>query len=1546
MTTLKLEARSHNPTRLNAIFIHGMGGSSKKSWQSVSIPHELWIKWFAYDLRDVSVWTIDYEAATTRWSSESSMALTDRALNILEHILANEAFSGSEIALIGHSTGGLVVKQVMRIANSLASSRSDAAEFQGQVRRVALIATPNLGTGQASFKDRFRILTRPSAAAQELVRNSPGLRDLNLWYREWSAKNEIAHLILVETKPAGRIWGLIAKPDTSDPGLAARPVPIDADHFSISKPIDRNAEVYVLLKNFLSQSLPRPHPETVIKSLLEKSSNSLDGILLGQSEIAQDVKTNQALLLKISEKNENITSPRLAAIIDSQIMARLKRLIQSRFFHEFDRIPEAEKLAEEVIHGELATGTPAIRSTALAWCARLLADVEHIAHAMSLLASARALADVNEIKVAESFLLRIEGNYAEALKALSNNHDVLFRTARFVIAQQEHGYEQALEWAAKSQLAFVSLDGDGKFFWLTSLLKTERWEEAQELVNSIFLADYDQTPFLLFTAALSNLLLAVPNALRRHLDGNVPFDLVAFPLNDDRKSLLLRRSAADYFSRAAVAAERLGCSKSAKLAFDYHLWLLLRDPDSKEAGLALLKKNLDSGDYPLRHVNFALEFGLKLDTEAVEREIDKQVALTGGNSLDTAMARLALTLNQRKPSSVVSYLAQHRTELEGHIVPDLLDNIEIQALIASGRIEQAEQRVSELRVKGIPETTLEKYQSFIDSAAGDEAGSETRIRQYKESGEISDLVGLVQFLLQKRDWEHLAHYAKDLFAHTNSISDAESLVIALENLGKFEELETFLSRNGEIVENSELLLTSWSWALYRAGRLADASIVLNDLMSRRDDARDRSLEVNIAIASGAWESLAEFVEKQWKNRDKRSAVELMRAARIARAISAPRARDLMLASVEADPTNPEILTSGYLLATESGWENSEVVSSWMSKASEHSGEHGPLRRVSLEEIVNLQPEWDRHAAETSRQLVRGELPTFLAAKTLNRTLIELVLANGISNIRQSDPRRRTVISAFSGGRRVNRIPGGSAALDATAILTIGRLGLLEKLKTTFSALSIPHSTLPLFFEESRKISFHQPSQVKRATFIRQLLSLEEIAVAPEQAPANADLIIEVGSELAALLVEVSTRRKEGHCDSFVVTSFPVHRAGSLREEEADLVAYGPILCDAGSVLKKLVSTGQLMLAEQEFAHNYLKMQGQVSRHEVELPDGSSLYFDDLTLIHLYHAGILKNLKGSGLKIFVSAASVAHVDALIERESSAPEQLEVINTIKAYLESGIANGDITLLRSSKDSSSADYDLISHPSFSIMQDAVGKDCLLIDDRYINHHLFFEDQKGVATPIVTSLDLLAEWRETGVISNDEYCNAMTVLRRAGYLFIPVDDAELQRYLDLAPVRNGVLQENAELRAIREYLLRIKMANPIKFPQEAPWFEGVLRAFMGLLKEQWLRDIPEDVSAARSDWLWQRIQVLQWASALPHDTLFANVMQQFKMQNIALIITVTSEASVSLREKYWRWLEGRVLRNLREDYPEVYQEILEWAGKTVAEIVAMDNIGDGNDE
>ena len=101
---------------------------------------------------------------------------------------------------------------------------------------------------QATLLDKLRLIAWPSASTLELVRNNANLRDLNVWYRNWSGA--IHHKVFFEKQ--GTAAGIVVSDDSSDPGLLhVDPVGIDADHLGICKPADANALVYVRTRDFI-----------------------------------------------------------------------------------------------------------------------------------------------------------------------------------------------------------------------------------------------------------------------------------------------------------------------------------------------------------------------------------------------------------------------------------------------------------------------------------------------------------------------------------------------------------------------------------------------------------------------------------------------------------------------------------------------------------------------------------------------------------------------------------------------------------------------------------------------------------------------------------------------------------------------------------------------------------------------------------------------------------------------------------------------------------------------------------------------------------------------------------------------------------------------------------------------------------------------------------------------------------------------------------------------------------------------------------------------
>ncbi len=80
----------------------------------------------------------------------------------------------------------------------------------------------------------------------------------------------------------------------------------------------------------------------------------------------------------------------------------------------------------------------------------------------------------------------------------------------------------------------------------------------------------------------------------------------------------------------------------------------------------------------LRRLPMALEFGLKIDRDAVEREIENENVISGGSSFDAATARLALIMSNSRGDEIAREIAKHRDQLVRHLDPLFIDALLIE----------------------------------------------------------------------------------------------------------------------------------------------------------------------------------------------------------------------------------------------------------------------------------------------------------------------------------------------------------------------------------------------------------------------------------------------------------------------------------------------------------------------------------------------------------------------------------------------------------------------------------------------------------------------------------------------------------------------------------------------------------------------------------------------------------------------------------------------------------------------------------------------------
>jgi len=1530
----------------HAIFLHGLGGHHYRTWCSLLDPNICWLQWLAEDIEGLAVWSVKYEAAVSRWHG-SAMHLTDRATNVFKRILVEPKLKTGKIILIGHSYGGLVIKQLLRTADSMSHQHSDAAEFVGRVRRVAFLATPHSGADVPTWMDRLRIIFLPSVATACLVRNDPNLRELNHWYREWSSKHSIEHLILSETQPTHKMF-LVVKPESSDPGLLVRPTSIDADHFTICKPKDRFSEVYLHVCDFMERPIGIAHRDTVIESALKIQNLHLETLIetthKATAQAGEDLSSLSQSISEHPEKTADLIMDRLLTegsfaqssshkkypkeLVDNEIEKSISDMRRARFFKGFSVSEHSIRLAYKIQGGELEGGSDGVKCRALAWCARFLAYSEDSDKSDSFLCQAKKLGGQIEIIVADAFRVSAGGNLEGALSKLATIESPIARAAALFIVNHHNDAVTTIEWLSNSGITFSGLDAEGKFLFLMKLLEIGRWDKAFEYASELSEDDFQGAPALFHSAAMAYLLQTIPDEYRSLVLMQVPFHARTFRLASNEFSLQMRRRAQNLFHRCFLAARELDCLDSANLAEDYALWLELRDPTGLDDGRKKLQTSMRDSAHYLRRIPLALEFGIKLDLKAVEQEIERQTALSGGNSHDASLARFSLALTQETPKAVADYIDRHRAQLQEHLEKKSILMLEVEVLARSGQPQEAEKLLTEFSDDGLSESEQSFLRKIIAESKGVIDSFEVYKSQFENTDKLRDLVALVNLLEQQKDWKQLCHFGSILFERTQALSDALLYVRALYEASQYSDIVIFLKKFPEFLEQSDDFQIPWSWSLYFEGLLTESAVALAALMKKRDHLNDRALRVNLAIATGEWDTLLMYVEEEWGKRVQRDAGDLIQTAQLAQLVGSPRAKQLAHVAAK-DTDDPVILATAYFLASRAGWEDESTAAQWLHRAAELSGENGPLQKMTLKDLQDRKPDWDRREDEAWQQLNDGNLPIFGAASLLNRSLVDMILLPALANPLEQDPRRRVLVPAYSGVRQPCPCDYRVVAMDATALLTLGVLGLFDVISDFFECVIIPHSTLRWLFGEKQNITFHQPSRIKDAHKLRQLLANGALKELNASVVVNVELVAEVGEEIASLIAEAQEGGIDSEKQRFVVRSSPVHRIGSLMEEEADLSPYYANLCSCLSVVNKLKQKGQLTATEDHRARSYLSLHEKEWPHQLEISDGAVLYLDNLSVAYLQHIGILEKLKSAGLEVYISARKIEDINALIRYEQLSGEVNKIIEVLRSFLAAGIQTGKIKVNRISQVDKADESMFLDHPTFAIFELVKDVEAIITDDRFLNQHLNVDSGSG-HTPILTTLDLINDLHSKRNLSLDQMFDCRTTLRRAGYLFIPLTSDELTYHLSVAEIVDDCLIETAELKAIRENLLRIRMSSFFQLPKEAPWLHGIMRALVHTLKAQWQLEVEEKKSIARSVWLRGQIDMRGWAHCLGGEGGLNMVNYGYGAQIVSLLFA-PENSSQEVEAKYWKWIEERVLTEMCEKDPELYS----WLLKRVKELI-----------
>ena len=1230
-------------------------------------------------------------------------------------------------------------------------------------------------------------------------------------------------------------------------------------------------------------------------------------------------------------------------LIDQKIKEETDILRKSRFFGEYDSVQSSFALARKLVEGELSGGTNVVKRESLAWCVRFLARTEKLDQVGEYLKIAKKLGACQEIDIADAFIFSQQGDKQAALSTLAKIDSPMSRSAALNIVAHHDGPQGAVDWLKKAGIS--DLDSDGKCFLLWYQFELEDWEGAQKSIDALTDDDLRDAPVLHHLMAITHLMSTVPVEFRTVVLRQLPLSVAHFPLASDADSIESRRVAHQHFIEVKKVAHELSLPHVATLADGYALWLELRDPAKSDQGRKRLESKLRNPKTALNFVHLGVEFGIDLDIEAIEREIEREIALNGGLTLDAALARFALAFTQKSPEAIADYIARHYDELATHIDKKAMLYLQLVALTKSGQIEKANKCLATLIKDGLSEGEESRLQKIIAEAEGTDPVEGLK-EQFKKTSSLSDLETLIPFLEERGDWDSLCEYGEILFEKTHDLRDAERFAFALHETQQNERLVAFLKANKTPLAQSDKLQMLYCWSLYQTGMLLEARSALAELNGDWDDPNYRKLKIDLEISLGNWSALSEFVAKECQAKDERRARELIRTAQLA--LHWDVAKELIFAATEKGNDDADVLAEAYLLASNAGWEDDPRVFEWIQKAVELSGDDGPLWQVTPRELLDLEPDWNRSASEIWQQLSHGEISMFLVAIFLNRSLGDLMLFPALANPSESDPRRRGAIPAYSGQRQPTPLnTGGQVGMDVTALLTLSLLNLLDKALDAFDTVHLPHSTLHWLFHEKQRVTFHQPSRIKAARQLRDLIATDALERLSPSTVADSDVSVQVGQDLALLIAEAEAVRDSDGNQRIVVRPSPVYRVTSLMEEEADLTAHATVLSSCQAIVDKLRQKGRITTREEQEACAYFRFHEKRWANQPQIADGATLYLDDLAVDYFLRLGMLDKLKAAGFTPIISSKKVSEANQLISYERISDKAKDAIERIRAAVNKRIESGKIKVGRQIYPDQLEEQAIAGHPTAGVFDLAGHCDAIILDDRCLNQHVHIRgsnanDDGDAHAPVFTTLDIIDALVAANSITPEERMEYRTQLRQAGYFFIPVSEDELAHHLNASRVENGKVMETAELKAIRENILHVRMNTWLQLPKEGPWLVELYRTFVQVLKDLWKTEADFSDVRARSDWIVEQVDMRGWAHSFGKEN-GADIAKTGRSAYIMAVLIPPADVPQEVTDEYWNWVEESILAPIKEQYPDLYFELVEWHRKWIAKVANRDQTEKG---
>ena len=1216
----------------------------------------------------------------------------------------------------------------------------------------------------------------------------------------------------------------------------------------------------------------------------------------------------------------------------SETASKELSMIRKRRSLDIDGSREKSRiLAQRVTEGDLCHADSSVKVDVLYWAARLhAARAETLSAAKSYLTKIHSIDPTEDTRIVDATILELEEGAADnALQTLRDIDDPDGRAKFFLFLSRANGETAALEWfdqqADRDDPDFLT--GIGWSNVASHLANAGRWDEA---VGHLAAAKncLIEWPDLAFIEGVINAAMLLPEELRQYALKMDIFHPTMRTIEGAQADELRLRAHACFASAESLMNE-IDHEGRASAARHWRLWLRLTDPKSVVVKAARLEvqEGMKEGGRAVELVPFARAFGIEFDAGPLKRYLGQRKKF-GGLDTHDLFAELQLAQLTMSSQDLVDFLEQEEDRLSQVMSKAALTGTRIEALIEGGQIIRARSLLTE-RAQDLAKHDNDRFQTMIDLREGVDPRDQLE-ELYLKTGLLLDLQNLIAHLHRVSDWGAMAPLLEELFHRESTVDNAANLVTCFHRNPATGEgdVVAFLDKNGDLVARSYDLTSAKAWALCHMGRLTEARSINDELLGKRHEVNDLSLDINLALQSGEWERFPAIVEREWERREEHRADILIRLASLVAETDSGLVRTMELAklAVSKAPTDPYILVEAYALAVQLGCDGEEETE-WISRAVELSSDDGPAQKVDFRTMAeNMVPAYHEQALRIEKDYLAGNIPLHVAATVLNEPLSRLLIDLPRRNADQKDGRQRAVLPIVSGARSTVDVQvDWTIGIDLTSLMVFAHVGLLRETLDAFHRVMLSPDTMLVLLDERRRARFHQPSRIKSAEEIRQLIDEDLLQAVASRSEPPQWLVDEVGPRLAELLQEAQ------ETEGCVVCPRPIHKPSTYMEAEAELGDYGALVQSTTAFARALFDRGHVDTERYERAYRYLLAHDRDESKDTSasILDGP-LYLHDLTVTYLQVGGMLQAACHRDLDLRIHPLMRAEQDALITANREGEKLANALNEVRIAVRGALEDDKVAFLPRRKlvegEDTHGKMSLVASAGASLFRDVGPCDAICVDDRAVNRYTTLTDETGRALPIVCVLDVLRQLEADGSIDTAKKWSTLHRLRCAGFALLPLDLEELEHRLRGASLDDaGSLIETAELRVLRQTLMRIRSLDMVTQPLETRFLDNLRLVCVLAIRRIWGDDsVPAERAVAVSDWVWRNLSPspLDWSRTIGDPTQMVSASDAF-VQHVALLLKPMAIKAGERRTEFQSWVERGVLEPLLPANPDLVDDV-----------------------